>query len=108
MYRCGWVTKAGQETVLAREIHALVSDGDLDSAARLLPQEHPYPVGDELLAHLRGRRADSPHSRLRPMGHMAAQTRRDGGQTKYPVRSELGSFLPDGHRSGAGEVAEPA
>ncbi|WP_431963375.1 DUF4291 domain-containing protein [Nocardia sp. bgisy134] len=40
-------------TPLAREIHALVNDGDLDSAAKLLPQERPYPAADELLAHLR-------------------------------------------------------
>ncbi|MDH6217272.1 DUF4291 family protein [Streptomyces pseudovenezuelae] len=39
---------------LVREIHALVSDGDQDSAARLLHQGGPYPVGDELPAHLQG------------------------------------------------------
>jgi hypothetical protein len=27
--------------------------GDLDRAAELLPEERPYPVADELLAHLR-------------------------------------------------------
>ncbi|MGW1802947.1 hypothetical protein ACWCQN_45775 [Streptomyces sp. NPDC001984] len=31
----------------------LVDNGDLDSAARLLPEERPYPAEDELLAHLR-------------------------------------------------------
>ena len=33
-------------TPLARKIHS----GDMDSAARLLPQEHPYPVEDQTLA----------------------------------------------------------
>ncbi|MEW2467426.1 DUF4291 family protein [Streptomyces sp. NPDC046994] len=36
----------------AHEIHTLVSGGDADSAARLLPQERPCPVGGELLACL--------------------------------------------------------
>ena len=38
----------------AHEIHALVSGGDLDSAARLLPQEDPYPMEEEVLAPLQG------------------------------------------------------
>lgn len=76
MYRCGWVTKAGQEAVLAIEItrdgfewalrHACLSSyvrglhpdlstwhSELDAAAALLPKERPYPAGDELLAALR-------------------------------------------------------
>lgn len=40
-------------TPLAREIHALVGGGDLDSATRLLPPERPYPAVDELPAGLR-------------------------------------------------------
>ncbi len=48
-----WTVTISDATPLAHEIQALVSDGDLDSAARLLPQERPYPVPDEFLAHLR-------------------------------------------------------
>ena len=53
-YADEWTVGIRDVTPLAREIHALVSGGDLDSAARLLPQERPYLVGDKLLAHLRG------------------------------------------------------
>ncbi|MDQ0763535.1 hypothetical protein QF027_006170 [Streptomyces canus] len=41
-------------TPLAHEIRALVSGDDVTAATRLLPQERPYPAGDELLAHLLG------------------------------------------------------
>ncbi|CAM5405946.1 hypothetical protein SALBM311S_11496 [Streptomyces alboniger] len=51
-YADEWTVAIRDVTPLAHEIHALVSDGDLDSAARLLPPERPYPVGDEVLAHL--------------------------------------------------------
>lgn len=40
-------------TPLAREVHDLVSRSELDAAVDLLPQERPYPAGDELLAILR-------------------------------------------------------
>jgi hypothetical protein len=53
-YADEWTVAIRDVTPLAREIHALVNGGDLDSAARLLPQGRPYPVEDELLAHLRG------------------------------------------------------
>lgn len=53
-YADEWTIAIHDATPLAHEIHALVSRGDIDSAARLSPQEHPYPVGEELLAHLRG------------------------------------------------------
>ncbi|GHB18733.1 hypothetical protein GCM10010306_008770 [Streptomyces umbrinus] len=53
-YADEWTLDIRDVTLLAREIHALVSNGNLDSAARLLPQEHSYPLEDELLAHLRG------------------------------------------------------
>ncbi|MEV6587647.1 DUF4291 domain-containing protein [Streptomyces acidicola] len=53
-YADEWTVAIRDVTPLAHEIQALVSSGDLDSAAGLLPQERPYPVGDELLAHLRG------------------------------------------------------
>ncbi|MFJ6083906.1 DUF4291 domain-containing protein [Streptomyces sp. NPDC092369] len=53
-YADEWTVSLRDVTPLVRQIHNLVSDGDLDSAARLLPQERPYPVGEELLAHLQG------------------------------------------------------
>lgn len=53
-YADEWTVAIRDVTPLARSIQALVSAGDLDSAARLLPQERPYPVEDELLAQLRG------------------------------------------------------
>jgi hypothetical protein len=48
-----WTTSITDVTPLAREIHALVVDGDLAAASAKLPLERPYPAGDELLAHLR-------------------------------------------------------
>ncbi|WP_406483048.1 DUF4291 domain-containing protein [Streptomyces sp. NBC_01615] len=53
-YADEWTVSIRDVTPLAREIHALVSGGDLDSAARLLPQERPYPLGDGLPAHPTG------------------------------------------------------
>ncbi|WP_369261572.1 DUF4291 domain-containing protein [Streptomyces sp. R35] len=53
-YADEWTVSIRDVTPLAREVHALISAQDLDSAARLLPQERTYPLGDELLAHLRG------------------------------------------------------
>jgi hypothetical protein len=53
-YADEWTVSLTDVTPLAREIHDLVDGGDADSAARLLPRERPYPVEDELLAHLRG------------------------------------------------------
>ncbi|MET7933810.1 DUF4291 domain-containing protein [Streptomyces sp. NPDC005322] len=52
-YADEWTVAIRDVTPLAREIHALISDADLDSAVRLLPQERPYPAGDELLSRLR-------------------------------------------------------
>ncbi|MFE6484240.1 DUF4291 domain-containing protein [Streptomyces sp. NPDC057757] len=52
-YADDWTVAVRDVTPLAHEIHALVSGGDLDSAARLLPQERPYAASDDLLAHLR-------------------------------------------------------
>lgn len=51
-YADEWTVSIRDVTPLAHEIRALVSDGDLASATRLLPQERPYPAGDESLAHL--------------------------------------------------------
>ncbi|MFJ3796968.1 DUF4291 domain-containing protein [Streptomyces sp. NPDC090088] len=53
-YADEWTVAIRDMTPLAHEIHALVRSGDLDSATRLLPQERPYPAGDESLAHLLG------------------------------------------------------
>ncbi|MFJ4939685.1 DUF4291 domain-containing protein [Streptomyces pseudovenezuelae] len=53
-YADEWTTSIRDVTPLAHEIHALVSGGDLDSAARLLPQEDPYPIEEDVLAPLQG------------------------------------------------------
>ncbi|MFF7274331.1 DUF4291 family protein [Streptomyces griseorubiginosus] len=53
-YADEWTVAIRDVTPLAREIQALVHSGDLDSAARALPQERAYPMEDELLDHLRG------------------------------------------------------
>lgn len=52
-YADEWTVAISDVTPLAREIHDLVGRNELDAATVLLPQEHPYPAGDELLAHLR-------------------------------------------------------
>ncbi|MFJ8784316.1 DUF4291 domain-containing protein [Streptomyces sp. NPDC102476] len=52
-YADEWTIAIRDVTPLAHEIHALVRAGELDAATRLLPEERPYPVEDELLAHLR-------------------------------------------------------
>ncbi|WP_393078953.1 DUF4291 domain-containing protein [Streptomyces sp. LN704] len=53
-YADEWTIAIRDVTPLAHEVHALVSAGDLDSAARLLPPESFYTGQDELIAHLRG------------------------------------------------------
>ncbi len=53
LYADEWTVAIDDVTPLAHEIHALVGAGEFDSAARLLPQERPYPATDELLGHLR-------------------------------------------------------
>ncbi|MFG2604338.1 DUF4291 domain-containing protein [Streptomyces sp. NPDC048514] len=53
-YADEWTVAIRDTTPLAHEIHGLVSSGDLDSAARLLPPERPYTVTGEPLAHLEG------------------------------------------------------
>jgi hypothetical protein len=53
-YADEWTISISDATPLAHEVHALVSEGDLHSAARLLPEERPYPLGEELVARLRG------------------------------------------------------
>ncbi|MFF5495096.1 DUF4291 domain-containing protein [Streptomyces aquilus] len=43
-YADEWAVAIRDVTPLAHRIHALVRDGDLDSAARLLPSERPFPT----------------------------------------------------------------
>lgn len=45
-----WVVGIAEVTGLAREIHDLVRQGDVDAAERLLPQERPYPLPPEIAA----------------------------------------------------------
>ncbi|MFD8379324.1 DUF4291 domain-containing protein [Streptomyces sp. NPDC059679] len=52
-YADEWTVAITDVTPLAHEVHALVRQDELDAAARLLPEERPYPAGDELLSHLR-------------------------------------------------------
>lgn len=52
-YADEWTVSISDMTPVVQQIHTLVNDGDLDAAAQLLPQEHPYPAGDELLSRLR-------------------------------------------------------
>ncbi|MCS0638620.1 DUF4291 domain-containing protein [Streptomyces sp. LP05-1] len=51
-YADEWTVAIRDVTPLAREIHEHVRAGDLETAARLLPEEPPYPVPDGLLDHL--------------------------------------------------------
>ncbi|MCG0289687.1 DUF4291 domain-containing protein [Streptomyces sp. PSAA01] len=52
-YADEWTVAVRDVTPLAREIHTLVREGDLEAAAQLLPEEPPYPTADGLLTHLR-------------------------------------------------------
>ena len=52
-YADEWIVGIEDVTPLAREVHGLVRAGELDEAAAPLPEERPYPVADEVLAHLR-------------------------------------------------------
>ncbi|MET9788102.1 DUF4291 domain-containing protein [Streptomyces canus] len=54
LYADEWTVAIRDVTPLAHEIRALVSGDDLTAATTLLPQERPYPAGDELLGHLLG------------------------------------------------------
>ncbi|MFF7640976.1 DUF4291 family protein [Streptomyces canus] len=51
-YADEWIVSISDVTPLANEIHALVRNGELDSATGLLPREQGYPASAELLAHL--------------------------------------------------------
>jgi hypothetical protein len=52
-YADEWTVSIADVTPSAHEVHGLVLRGDLNAAAALLPQERPYPVADEAVAHLR-------------------------------------------------------
>ncbi|GAB3652125.1 DUF4291 domain-containing protein [Actinocorallia lasiicapitis] len=47
-----WTVAITDVTPLAREVHTAVRSDDLAAARALLPPERPYPVPDDLLAHL--------------------------------------------------------
>ncbi|MFD0279243.1 DUF4291 domain-containing protein [Kitasatospora sp. NPDC127111] len=51
-YADEWIRGITDVTPQVRELHALMRDGDLTAAERLLPQETPYPIEGALLAHL--------------------------------------------------------
>ncbi|MBI0299293.1 DUF4291 domain-containing protein [Streptomyces sp. PRKS01-29] len=52
-YADEWTVSIRDVTPLAHEIHTLVDQGDVASAAEKLPQEGEYPAADGLMAHLR-------------------------------------------------------
>ncbi|MEU1785505.1 DUF4291 domain-containing protein [Streptomyces sparsogenes] len=69
-YADEWTVSITDVTPLAHEIHALVRRDELDAAAKLLPEERPYPAGDDLLRHLRGpRRAEGDEDHAGRAGH---------------------------------------
>jgi hypothetical protein len=53
-YADDWTVGITDVTALAREVHALVRQGESAAAEALLPRERPYPEDARLLAHLRG------------------------------------------------------
>ncbi|MFE7766795.1 DUF4291 domain-containing protein [Streptomyces sp. NPDC057438] len=52
-YADEWIVGIEDVTPLAREVHAHVRASELDRATALLPYEPPYPVAEDVLAHLR-------------------------------------------------------
>lgn len=52
-YEDEWIVGIEDVTPLATEIHARVRAGEPERAAELLPPERPYPLEEEVLAHLR-------------------------------------------------------
>jgi hypothetical protein len=51
-YAYEWIVSITDVTPLAHEVHTCARKADLDAARQLLPRERPFPVADELLAHL--------------------------------------------------------
>nr|WP_037890575.1 DUF4291 domain-containing protein [Streptomyces viridochromogenes] len=52
-YADEWIVGIEDVTPLATKVHAHVWAGELERAAELLPQERPYLLEDDVLAHLR-------------------------------------------------------
>ncbi|WP_416977074.1 DUF4291 domain-containing protein [Streptomyces sp. T028] len=52
-YADEWIVGIEDVTPLARKVHGHVRLGELGLAAALLPRELPYPVAEDVLAHLR-------------------------------------------------------
>ncbi|WP_282700141.1 DUF4291 domain-containing protein [Streptomyces sp. CC219B] len=52
-YADDWIVGIEDVTPLAAEVRSLVRAGRTAQAVGLLPQERPYPLDDEVLAHLR-------------------------------------------------------
>lgn len=52
-YADEWIVGIEDVTPLATEVHALVRAGELERAAVLLPEERPYSLDEDVLAHLR-------------------------------------------------------
>ncbi|MDW4906650.1 DUF4291 domain-containing protein [Streptomyces sp. ADMS] len=53
LYADEWIVGIEDVTPLATEVHGLVRAGRLDRAAGLLPVERPFPLDEDVLAHLR-------------------------------------------------------
>ncbi|MDT0345997.1 DUF4291 domain-containing protein [Streptomyces litchfieldiae] len=64
-YADEWIVGITDVTPLAHRIHALVRDGDLTTAAGLLPAERPYPAGDFPAILLGGQAPRSQGVRIR-------------------------------------------
>ncbi|WP_308405677.1 DUF4291 domain-containing protein [Streptomyces tardus] len=47
-----WIVAVNDVTALAHEVRAHLRAGESEDAAALLPEERPYPAGDDLLAGL--------------------------------------------------------
>jgi hypothetical protein len=67
-YADEWIVGVEDVTPLARETHARVRAGELERAAELLPKERPYPVGEDVLAHLAAWTRPSVNLRCSPRG----------------------------------------
>ncbi|MEU4268489.1 DUF4291 domain-containing protein [Streptomyces sp. NPDC026092] len=53
-YADEWIVSVRDVTALAHDVHALVREGRLDEAERMVPEEVPYPVEGGLLGRLGG------------------------------------------------------
>lgn len=92
-YADEWTVAIRDVTPLAHEIQALVTSGDLDSAARLLPQERPCPVGDPASCRRPSRSASPPAS---------TSSKRQTTWTRWPPPVHCGCCAVDGAASPSG------